>query len=165
MLSYNNNSSVIMDFQYLRGNSQNEFFIKELSTCTFGKFDMKSYHFKPPYGIQQLTSLNAMKCNTFIENNRNISWNDGCLDYTQVENVLLKFADKNIFVKGLQKKRLLKMYLPNTAIENLENLFVNMPSLNKLRDYDFKCLTHYKTNFCAHKNVINMIMFLEKEKQ
>jgi hypothetical protein len=154
--------SLILDFQYLCGNSQNEYFIKELSVCTLGKFDIKSYHFNPPYPIEQLTSLNARKCNTFIEKNWNIRWKDGSLDYTQVENILHQFADKKIFVKGLEKKHLLKLYLPNSVIENLENLFTDMPSLYKLQDYDFKCSSHFKTNYCAHKNVINMIMYLEK---
>jgi hypothetical protein len=159
--------SIILDFQYILGNGKNEYFVKELSYCPVGSFDVCTFHFREPYPWKQLKNINAIKCNQYIERRMGISWTDGNLDYNELENVLFELEKKTIYVKGREKVKFLEQYFSSdTNIINLEQVY-DIPALRDLKNFKMTCEYHnYQSEnyICAKENVINLIIFVQFKK-
>ena len=156
-------NTFIVDFQYLYGNAKNECFIKEMAICQLGKLDVESYCFKAPFPKQHLTNENSKKANEYIGKKFNVKWYDGDIGYLHVNRILSKLNDKKILVKGLQKQNILKQYLnSNTKIENMESVYEDIPNLKSIKNLKINCKKHFNNcnSKCAHKNVINLMMFV-----
>lgn len=156
-------NSIILDFQYLLGNDKNEFFVKELSYCSVGSLEACSFHFREPYSWKQLKNINSIKCNDYIKSKMGIAWTDGIQSYNELENVLFELEKRTIYVKGREKVKFLRQYLPTTAIYNLEDIYPDMPTLGNLKNFYMKCDFH-TNSVCAHENVINLCIFIQFKK-
>jgi len=173
-------NSVIVDFQYLRGNSAGEHFVKELAYCPLSTFHIKSYDFKSPYSLKQLTDEKALKTNEYVKNKMGINWLDGYINYNKLEVVFNRLKFQTIYVKGEKKKKLLQLYLPETIIHNLEDVISGVPSLQKMKDFKMYCefhssctpcyrklvkrCNHITVKSCAHNNVVNLFYMCHERK-
>lgn len=156
-------NTVVVDFQYLNGNSKNEFFIKELAICPLGKLNVEVYSFKPPYSKKHFDNAKAIQANNYMEKKFNVKWDDGNINYLKLDKIFSKFDDKLILVKGDQKKKIVKRFVSAyTKVENLEDLYHEIPNLKCLKNFKMCCENHNNTfeDMCAHRNVINLMMYV-----
>lgn len=155
----------IVDFQYLCGNSKNEFFIKEIAICELETLQVKSYHLQPPYSSKHLTNYDSIRTNNFMEKNFNIKWEDGNVSYLKLDKIFDKLNGKIIFVKGYEKKKIVEQYVDKyTKVENLEIQYDHIPSLKSLQYYKLRCAYHCenKKSLCARNKVMNLMIFMYK---
>lgn len=157
--------TVLIEFNYVCGNSRNEIFVKELAFGHIGMMCTQYYHFQEPYPIQQLTNDVALRCNKFVEKQYGTRWNKAGLPYTELSNVFnyIKTNAEKIVVKGAVKQRFIKQYFPDFPILNLEEVFDNMPCLRDLENFKFICDKHKSDELCPINNLCNMILYIQKK--
>lgn len=159
----NFSNTYIIDLQYLCGNSNNEFFVKELAICQLGTLEAESYHFKPPYSTKHLINQNSEKINNFMMKKFNVKWDEGNISYLQLDKIFSKLNDKVILVKGDEKKRIVEQYVSShSKVENLEHLYPDIPNLRSLPNFKMSCVKHFENykSLCAQRNVMNLMMYV-----
>lgn len=153
---YNRHNTLLLDFQYLRGNG-NQIFIKELGYMFTNSIVPEYFLFKPPYDEAELTKRTKSQNDFNYQYINGLSWNSGYLDYNNLRKVL-KFDDTLlVLVKGYEKKRFLEKYISNVKA-------IEMPG--RLTSYDsflHNCPTHpLSYNRCVLNHLFQMLIYLEK---
>lgn len=150
---------IVVDIQFVIGNFK-EYYIKELAVLDPQNHTLKVYIFKPKFGYSQL-STSAKKQNRFIYKHINgLHWNDGDIDYKRLPIILNSMKDKEMIVRGIEKKRVLEKHLPETIITDL----VMTTNLASCKDPEILCTLH-KNRFdcrCAVKTVLKINNYLNE---
>lgn len=155
-------NSVLIDFNYVFGNGENEKFIKELAVCPVGQINATTYHFKPPFPKKQLINNKSIGTNNFCKKKFNVNWDEGNLNYLQLDKIFdkLSYTYLKFYVKGLQKQKFLEQYLDPSTIYNLSNIFDQIPSLHKLPDAKMYCIKHMDGDCCPSRNITNLSLYV-----
>ena len=144
--------------------SYNEFVFKELAIIPLGEDVQPAvYLFAPPHSWNSLAPRYKCQNSWLTRNYHGIFWEDGGIPYEEFEDILKSSARgaTKIYVKGLEKERLLTGFLSNVC--NIESL--GCPSLVKIHQTtDLPCSNHcreicYNSN-CAARNVIALKRWL-----
>lgn len=152
--------SIIIDFQYLCGDSKNEFFIKELALCPVNELKVETFEFKPPFPFKKLKNVKAIRCNNYAKYRMGVDWNSGQINYDDIAGILMQFNGLKVYLKGRQKVAIISKLLPDSMIWDLEDLYDDIPALDMLKDFKFFCAKHQGGDLCATKNVLNLLMFV-----
>lgn len=155
-------NTILIDLQFINGNNK-QLFVKELSYMLPDTANVEHFIFKPPYPEQELNDSTKHQLNYCYNNINGFKWNDGITDYLELFSILNDFKDYDIVVKGLQKKKFLEKYLPNTPIFNLDM----KKSINQFYNYKTKCQIHEKNDIkrCGISNVLRIFVYMEKSEQ
>lgn len=155
----------IVDVQGFKTDS-NEFILKELAMQCGNHVIVLLI--KPPYPFYSLTKTERRQV-AWIENNRNVFWDDGFIPYSNYKNHIVNFFKNKriIFVKGLEKANWVRVMLQ--SVLNVGNEYLDViniedfgcPNLQTLCESYKECPEIYNciyhSNYCALKNV-NCIM-------
>lgn len=162
-MQFDRNNTVVLDIQCHLDNNR-EYVIKEL---TYAVCDKKSppVHtvFMPPYDIFDL-DMEIVLQNDYIRNSiHGLFWRDGNVPYHQLTDVLQQLKDFTILVKGNEKLKCIKKYLPNTSVVDL----VSMKALSgcKTPDLITSCGYHSveRHNRCSWIHVHKILYCLEND--
>lgn len=162
-MQFDRSNTVVIDIQCHVDNNR-EYVIKEL---TYGYCDGSSppVHcvFKPPYDLFDLDMDIVLQNDYIFKRIHGLQWMAGDVPYTRLDDVLNLFKTCTILVKGNEKLKCLRKFLPNTTIFDLV-------SMKKILDYntpDFvtSCSFHSggKHDRCSWINLHKILCFLEDE--
>lgn len=150
-----NADKVIIDIQFVIGNRK-EYYIKEMAVLQLEPRILKNYIFKPKFHFSNLFSQ-AKRQNYYIYKNINgLRWEDGDLEYHVLFDILKSIQNKEIIVKGLEKKKILQKILPSTVITDFE-METNLASCSvnniccDLHTKRLNCRCALKTVYKIHK--------------
>ena len=135
-----------VDLQFVRVGE--EYFIKELAAIND---DIQILHclFKPLFDYSLLPLKNKKQLFWLKKYHHQIDWEDGFIPYNQgkhiIDQELKKF--KNIFVKGLEKKKWLEKH--GIHVKNIEDLGCDIKIINLYKEPS--CRQHQ--GVCAVRNV------------
>lgn len=141
----------IIDIQFVTDEKKN--FIKELAIYDYNINKSSVYSFLPPYPKWYLVenSQKQNKYNKFFIHS--FDWNNGTTPFNEIDDILIKYKDYKVFVKGIQKKTILKQYGINSVVD----IDVDLPSLSKNTSFGSYCSAHRRVpdskTICALKNV------------
>lgn len=146
----------IIDLQFVTDN--NHSFIKELAVYDYNIKLAKVYCFLPPYPEFYLNKKSKDQ-NAFAKKFiHDFDWNSGSQSFQNVENVLKKYKNHTIFVKGSFKKQLLENY----NIENVIDVDADVPSLQNNNLRNIYCFAHKKVPNQNHRCALKNVYFIEK---
>lgn len=154
--------TIVLDIQCHLDNNR-EYIIKEL---TYAYCDRRSppVHtiFQPPYDISDL-DIDIILQNNFIRKSINgLFWNDGFVSYKELPNILQTLKDYTILVKGNEKFKNIKKYLPDSNVIDL----VSMNKLTSLQDPEHieSCGHHLadRQNRCSLIHVHKILNYLDE---
>lgn len=138
--------SAVVDVQCFVDSSDN-FIIKEMTIVDVETLSYQHWIYKPPVTSQ--LDLKSTRTNQWLSHNyHKLNWKDGYTNYEEIANILDFFGKKYdfIYVKGLQKQLLLKSYLRNKLIINVELL--GCPKISDLTN-------SVPGSWCLYHNGIN----------
>jgi len=153
------------DAQFLR-DKENKLIVKEFAVyySDFPEELIRVATFAPPYEKECLPK-NIRKLNTYVsENIHGLEWNDGEYGFHEMTNIMWSMTSRLevIYVKGLEKGKILQSLLPHLCVLNIEDL--GCPSLEKLPLFDSPCENEIHTRFsqfkCASKNAKRLGLWL-----
>lgn len=158
-MQYKRNKTILLDLQFINGNNK-QLFAKEISYMQPDIVDVQHFVLKPPYSEQELDDTTKAQIKFCYKYINGFYWEDGAVDYLELCSILNDIKDFDIIVKGIEKKRFLEKYLPNTKIFDLDM----KKSLSQFLNYKTKCYIHEHQNLnrCAIANVMRLFVFLEK---
>lgn len=150
----------VIDFQFITDN--NHLFIKELAISEYQSYKFHVYLFHSPYPEWYLSNKSVIQ-NKFNEQNiTEFDWNSGILPFYKIKNILNKYNDSRILVKGYEKKQILENY----GLRNVRDLNRKIPRLNENNFNTIYCRAHKKVvrNHirCALKNVLFIKSLISK---
>lgn len=122
------------DLQMLRG-ADGRLVVKEFSVFNAEKDSSRTVIFKAPYSSDVLPE-DVRKTNRVIFNHINgLKWENGTVPYDKYPDVIRQMAAsfQYLYVKGEEKRELLRLILPNTIVINIERL--GCPKLKTLPQY------------------------------
>lgn len=154
-----NSDTVIIDIQFVVGNER-EYYIKEIAILDLETLKLSNYIFKSKFAYSKLNSLARSQNFYNFKNINGLRWADGRLKYGEIINLLSAFKEKNIIVRGVEKKKELQKYLPTSNIIDLE---MNK-SLEICEDPGVCCKIH-ENRFnlrCATKNVLKIKQYINE---
>lgn len=156
-----NTDTIIIDIQFVVGNEK-EYFIKEMAIFELETAKSYNYIFKSKFHYSKLNTHAKIQNYYNYKNINGLLWKDGDLNYQEISNVLNKFISKTIIVRGEDKKRVLKYYLPTTSIIDLE---MNI-GLESCDDPGVCCSLHkYRPMLrCAYRNIFKIKQYLSNNK-
>jgi hypothetical protein len=132
-------SSAILDVQCILGEN-NKYFIKEMSIVDTETCSTQHWIFKHLNNIQDEKSISV---NKWLQHHyHRLSLECGDVEYKELCKILNSFKFNSIYVKGDQKRKIIKEYLPHVNVVNLENL--GCPRLNEVCDEETQpcCISH-----------------------
>lgn len=138
-----NMSSAIIDIQCTVGKNS-KYMIKEMSIVDIETWSIGHWIFKHTRDTQDEKSLNV---NRWLETHyHEIPLEYGDIQYDEICRILNSFNFKCIYIKGEQKKNIIKEFVQHTSIINLEEM--SCPRLNQLCIEDTMpcCIYHMKLN-------------------
>jgi hypothetical protein len=152
-------NTILLDLQFINGNNK-QLFVKEICYMHPDMVHIEHIVLKPPYPEEELDDKTKNQIDYCYENINGFRWNDGTIDYLELNLILNGLKDFLIIVKGIEKKKFLQKYLPNTRIYDLDM----KKSLSKFFNYRTKCYIHEDQHLkrCAIANVMKLFVFLEK---
>lgn len=155
-MDFNKKSVVVVDVQFVVGN-HNQMFIKELAVLESGSVSPKQFYFKPPFSKEELNAKAIRQGNFNYEFINGLSWTDGLIEYNQLSHILARLDDKKVYVKGEEKVKFLRRYLPENEIVEPD-----IPKLNDLKKYKIRCEIHGEPPAlrCAVHNCVAIYMYL-----
>lgn len=157
-------AAAIVDVQGFK-DQHNKFIVKELAILS-SEDKLQHFIFQPPFKFEDLTPKIKKQVFWLKHNLHGFGWHDGYVPYHYLYTVVTPLlAEKNIYVKGLEKKEWLKDFLGDgVTIWNIEDE-LNCPKLSWLRflHTEFSCLNH--KGQCALQNVFTIRKFLVHMKQ
>lgn len=103
--------SCIVEFQSFVGNS-NEFIVKELSILDLATNVTWYFLFKPPHSFRRLNGKAARTNKWLINNYHHIAWNEGFIEYSELEGIVKHYCSKfsHIYTTGDKKSEWLQQY-------------------------------------------------------
>lgn len=156
MDSYIRDHTLLLDFQYVRGNGD-QIFVKELGFLFANSIVPRHFVFKPPYDEAEVTKKIKKQNNFNFLYINGLHWNDGNVEYSKLADLLNFDESVLVLVKGTEKKKFLEKYISNVQE-------IDMPG--KFTDYDLfhhNCATHLFThNRCVLNHIFQMLIYLEK---
>lgn len=151
----------IIDVQCFNG-SDNELVVKELAVTSLDGSIFQHFIFKPPYSKHCLSVKQISQNNWLQKFYHGFHWDDGFIEYENLKFILSSIInpdEKNVFVKGLEKKHLIEKILERSDVCDLTSL--GCPSLKYLRSLKHitpKCHIpnlHNRMN-CATENILHL---------
>lgn len=136
-------TSAIIDIQCVVG-ANSKYFIKEMSVLDINIWSTQHWIFKHSSSIQDDKSLMT---NKWLERHyHKIPLEFGDVEFKEISKILNLLIFQEIYVKGEQKQIILKEYLPNVTITNLED--IGCPRLEQLCIEDTlpRCIYHSNLN-------------------
>lgn len=110
-------SSAIIDVECILA-TNNRYLIKELSVIDTHSWVTQHWIFKHSTNTQDLKSRNV---NRWLEKHYHcLSLDYGDVEFEEIGRILNSLKFDRIFVKGEQKQRLIKEYIPHITVSNLE---------------------------------------------
>lgn len=123
-------ADAILDIQCIIG-ADNKYTIKELSVLCINSNASQHWIFKSSHIIQNAKSRSV---NNWLERHyHGLAIDDGDVRYEELPKILHSLKFKTIYVKGEQKEKIIKTYLPHVTVINLEEM--GCPPL------DYLCVT------------------------
>lgn len=120
-------STAILDIQCVL-RSDNKYLIKEMSVVDTFTWASQHWIFKNSPGAQNGQSR---KTNKWLERNfHQIALEYGDVEYEQLERILNSLKFEHIYVKGDQKRQLIKDFIPQVNVVNMEDM--DCPRLDQL---------------------------------
>lgn len=141
---------VVIDFQGFK-RVYNEFVFKEVAIIPLGEnVQPIVYLFAPPHDWNLLPPRYKCENSWLTKNFHGLHWQEGEIPYEELEEILKAStrSASQIYVKGLEKQRWLKNFLPN--VKNIESL--DCPSLSKLNRYINHPCTNHNLKICENSN-------------
>lgn len=164
-MGFDRMSTILLDIQFLIGEN-GDYIAKEV-----GYLDTRmllpepvNIIFKPPYPFNRLSTTHRLR-NGFINFNINgLRWEDGDLEYDELDDYLEQFNGKTILVCGRDKKTFLQRILKTSIIVDLEKS--NGITLSKLDDPELVCKIHNQperaNKRCTKNNVFKLFFYMTK---
>lgn len=121
-MQFERENTIILDIQCHVDNNR-EYVVKEL-TYAFCDKRTPPVHtvFLPPYDILDL-DMEIILQNDYIRNAiHGLFWRDGNVPYANLPHILQQLKDFTILVKGTEKMKCIRKYLPDTMIFDLVTL-------------------------------------------
>lgn len=155
-MNHHNKSAAVVDMQFVVGNNA-QLFVKEIVILPCGSFIPEQYYLKPPYPREELNVKAVRQENYNARYINGLRWDGGNIEYNQLAKILLPLETSKIYVKGEEKAKFLRKYLPGVEIIDL-----NIPKLSSLDSYKIKCNIHAEGSKlrCAMQNCFNIYMHL-----
>ena len=136
------------------------FFIKELAILNDQIPIIYDFLFEPPQNTKQVAQIHQKHFDWLSRQLLGFKCTEGDTPHENLSDILTKIttSEERIYVKGLQKKKILGKLLPTKLIINIEDL--HCPSLRELqRRYENEaCGKHlYDDASCSLRNVRNLV--------
>lgn len=153
------------DAQFLR-DKDDKLIVKEFAVYypDFSEETIRVATFAPPYEKECLPK-SVKRINAYVgEYIHGLEWNDGEYGFHAMSDILWSMTSRLevIYVKGLEKGKILQSLLPHLCVLNIEDL--GCPSLGKLPLFDSPCENEIHTRFakfnCASKNAKRLGLWL-----
>ena len=146
------------------------FFIKELAILDFRKSEPEHYLFKPPEDISTLPHSYQKQADWVTKHCHGISWCAGGVAYEEIPNILTKLSEIDccVYVKGLEKKRLISKLLPKNVVVNIEDELDCTSPMKKFAEYfepelcDYHRQHCYRCNFTHFRCAVQNVQTLKK---
>lgn len=153
-----NTEIVLLDCQFILDNNKN-YIIKEMAYKFHNSEKYKHYIFRSPLNLNSIPKK-VRQQNYFIYKNINgLHWKDGSVDYSKLRDILWGIKENKIYVRGLEKIKVLKRY--NTDLD-----IIDLDMDESLKNYDDILLcTHHnykKQSRCALNNIFKLELYLNK---
>ena len=148
--------SGVLDIQCIL-RSDSEYMIKEMSVIELdNQLSMQHWIFKNSYSAQNTKSL---RVNKWLERNyHQLSLEYGDIEYKEINRIINSLKFNNIYVKGEQKKQIIKEFIPHVNVINVEDF--GCPRMDQLQNADNTttpcCIFHMNLNpkYCTFYRVI-----------
>lgn len=154
-------NSCVIEFQAFRGNND-EYIVKELVILDLKSGVTNYFLFKAPFPFHNLNEKNSRTNKWLSKFFHHLSWHEGFVEYSELENILIKYCSKYkfIFTSGLEKCEFLSLYVPSrTTVYNImRKKEQNFPGIC----IGVRCNKHRFSN-CAISNAYGLKATLESE--
>jgi hypothetical protein len=104
----------------------------------------------------------SQKVNKWLERNyQRLTLEHGDVNYKELGNIFKSLKFKQLYVKGLQKQKIIEKYIPHVSVINMEEL--GCPRLNQLcnANSNFPCCT-FHTNLNPNQCTFYKVYVLKK---
>lgn len=156
-MTYCRENVVFVDIQYVLGNNK-QIFAKEIVFMFANSVAPTQILLKPPYPYRELDVCSVKQNNFNAASINGLNWNDGVINYSEIEHILESLRNFIIIVKGYEKKKFLTKYLSKTIIINFDCV-----NLLELQNYRHNCIFHDKDfKRCGVLNVFKLLIHFEK---
>jgi len=139
--------AAVLDIQCVLG-ANSKYVIKEMSVIDVDSWTTQHWIFKHTF--------NSLHVNKWLERNyHQIPIQYGDVEYKELERILHSLKFDYIYIKGEQKRQIIRELIPRVEVINLED--IGCPRLNELCDEDSlpNCTFHMKLNtrHCTFRRV------------
>jgi hypothetical protein len=121
----------VIELQAFRGNA-NEFIVKELAILDLQTGAINYFLFKPPFPFKCLHTKPARTNKWVMSHFHHISWSDGNVDYSELDNIMYYYCDKykTIYTTGSEKCRWINIYTSSSRIYDCSACKINKSTVS-----------------------------------